>query len=288
MVAFAVALVAGCGHDGRHAPPLGGREQGNALSAPGLRSAGTFTFLDPRAGHTYYLGFPPLTNRSSSPVHITGFRLSGVSANIRVLGYVGHSASQFGGRTVIAYDPAAPPPKLHFETTPLLTLRYDIPPKSESLRFAMARVRLLRYPPTGSVAGCQVLYTLGVAATRYVQQFPCPVHFGQPTPTGAPGTAVVDVVNSTGRRILIEGCPICKGRGAGLPGDPESTHRDGPYLGWEVKMPDPLTYTVVLADGGHVVCRPMAPGGSLGDGAYVKYNVTAAGRCEVIQLSPGA
>jgi hypothetical protein len=254
----------------------GGVQPGSALSPVGLQGTGPLTFGAPSAGSMYYLSFPMLTNRSSRPVTVTGFRVDRASGNVRVLGYVVHSTAQFGGRLLFAYDPTRPEPSFDFEAAPSLRLPYVIPGHGRSQRYAMARVRVTAYPLAAHVQGCTVFYRLGSSSRRYMQMFDCTYQIGKDVPKLVARPSSVVVINSYGSDITVVGCPLCKGRGAVIEADPSTRNGGGGYFGWKVGKSDPISADVIV--GGHRVhCSPpqRSP-------PELTYNITTSGRCVVL------
>jgi hypothetical protein len=265
-------LLAACGSlRGPKGPSLG-----TALAAVGPQSVSTLTFGTPRAGSTYFVGFPEFTNRSGTPVTVTGFGLGSTSRNVVVLGYDMHSTEQFGGRLLFAYDPTNPERSFDFESARSLTTPYVIGVRAQSHRFAMAKVRITSYPPPAHINGCVVFYMLGSSARRYVQKFDCDFQVGKDVPTLGNRPSTVVIVNSYPHNITVLGCPVCKARGAVLPGDPSAKDGHGGQFGWAVTDSDPLSALVVVG-GRRVLCQP--PTSSL---PTLTYNITRAGRCVVL------
>jgi hypothetical protein len=269
-----VAALSGCTSESNQSA------SGDALTAVGPQAQGSFGFDSPRAGGTYYLGFPGLKNTSSRPVHVRDFRFDSTSSNVRLLGYVVYSTRQFGGRLLSIYDAQRPIPGLDLRTIEPLDSTYTIRPHQRSNRFAMAKVKLIAYPPNGFARGCVVSYTVGSSTREYDQQFPCDFYLGSDiTPGSGPR---ITIVNSTTHKIRIFGCPECGPAGLSIPGAP-APPGGGPVDSWAVREGVPLTYRV-LTNGDQITCQPPTSLGSAEDlTGELAYDITKDGRCIVLK-----
>lgn len=275
-VAFLLLAAAGGGVAAWANHGWGATLTANALSPMGPAAGGVLTFDAPAAGDVYYLGFAPFANTSSQPVHVLGYQIATVSPNLQVLGYRVYSTNQFGDRLLAGYDPTRPEPDLSFDVTRPLGMPYVIRAHTQSPRFAMAKVRLLTYPPPAFAKGCIVTYRLGTSTRRHLQRFDCTFYFGQTAADYFDGETTLTVVNSYPRDVLLLGCPVCKSKGVRL--------TEGSDIGWALNRNDSRPVAVVV-DGRRVQCNPppTMAARSARYGPDLTYDITMHGRCVLLR-----
>lgn len=179
VVAAATLAALACSGCGSSTPS--GLRMGTALG--GGAGDGVTSGVTSPTPRIYYISFPTLSNVGNRDVAIEGFRFAHVPRTVHVLGYVVHSMSQFGGRYLFDWDPAYPTPTIPFAQANPLPTPYVIKAGAKSRRFAMAKVRLLKFPPVSKVSGCEVIYRYPPSPERYLQELPCEYYFGDPYKT---------------------------------------------------------------------------------------------------------